>query len=225
MDIIVCENVTKIYGYKTAKEHVALKDVNLKIAKGSFVLLMGPSGSGKSTLLSLIASLLRPTQGRVIVDGEVVSKLPDRFSADFRRQKIGFIFQKFNLLEDLSVQENVLVPLIVSDESIKVIEEKAKRAMQRFAIDHKALMPVRKLSGGEQQRCAIARALVNDPPIILADEPTANLDDALARQLIATLDELKKEGKTIVVATHDPRFLDLDVDALYEVKEGNVYSA
>ncbi len=224
--MIVCQNVTKIYGYKTNREHKALEDVNLIIPKGSFALLMGPSGSGKSTLLSLIASLLRPTKGKVIVDGEVVSKLPDRYSADFRREKIGFIFQKFNLLEDLSVQENVLVPLIVSNESIRVIEEKAKKAMRRFTIEHKAMMQVRKLSGGEQQRCAIARALVNDPPIILADEPTANLDDALARDLIGTLQDLKKEGKTIVVATHDPRFLDVEaVDRIYEVKEGHVYPA
>ncbi len=221
--IIKVEGVSKYYNLGTPKEVAALGDVTLQIAKGSLVLLMGPSGSGKSTLLSLIAALTRPTSGRVVVDGQIISKLPDRFAADYRREKIGFIFQKFNLLEDLSVFENVIVPLIPTATSLGRIEKMAKNVMERFFIAHKRDMMVRKLSGGEQQRCAIARALINDPPIILADEPTANLDSALSEQFMQILGELKREGKTIVVATHDPRFAQLSiVDRIYEVREGHV---
>ncbi len=215
--------VTKIYNAGTSKEVRALKDVTLSIPKGACVLLMGPSGSGKSTLLSLIASLTRPTSGRVVVEGEVVSKLPDRFAADFRREKIGFIFQKFNLLEDLSVFENVVLPLVPASIEAEKLEKRAYEVMKKFSIAHKAAMSVRKLSGGEQQRCAIARALINNPPIILADEPTANLDSALTEDFFEILQDLKNEGKTIVIATHDPRFEKLDfIDSIVEVQEGHV---
>ncbi|SMC09156.1 ABC transporter ATP-binding protein [Nitratiruptor tergarcus] len=222
--IISLEKVSKIYNLGTAKEVVALKDVSLQIKRSSLVLLMGPSGSGKSTLLSLIAALTRPTSGKVVVDGQTISKLPDRFAAVYRREKIGFIFQKFNLLEDLTVFENVIVPLIPTPTPLKELELMASAVMERFAIAHKKDMVVRKLSGGEQQRCAIARALIDNPPIILADEPTANLDSALTEQFLQILGQLKQEGKTIVIATHDPRFADLEiVDEIYEVREGNVF--
>ncbi|BCD61685.1 putative ABC transport system ATP-binding protein [Nitratiruptor sp. YY08-26] len=222
--IISLEKVSKIYNLGTAKEVVALKDVSLQIKRSSLVLLMGPSGSGKSTLLSLIAALTRPTSGKVVVDGQTISKLPDRFAAAYRREKIGFIFQKFNLLEDLTVFENVIVPLIPTPTPLKELEQMAHAVMERFAIAHKKDMVVRKLSGGEQQRCAIARALIDNPPIILADEPTANLDSALTEQFLQILGQLKQEGKTIVIATHDPRFADLEiVDEIYEVREGNVF--
>ena len=215
--------VTKIYNAGTSKEVQALKEVTLSIPKGACVLLMGPSGSGKSTLLSLIASLTRPTSGKVVVDSEVVSKLPDRFAADFRRKKIGFIFQKFNLLEDLSVFENVVLPLVPTSIEAERLEKRTYEVMKKFSIAHKADMRVRKLSGGEQQRCAIARALINNPPIILADEPTANLDSALTEDFFHIMQELKSEGKTIVIATHDPRFEKLGfIDSIVEVQEGHV---
>ncbi len=220
--MIELNHVSKIYNYKTPKEVVALEDVNLSIPEGAFVLLMGPSGSGKSTLLSLIGGLTRPTKGSVIVDGEYVSKLPDHFAALFRRQKIGFIFQKFNLIEDLSVLDNVVLPLVPTSMPYHEIKKRAEEVMQRFSIAHKSATPVSKLSGGEQQRVAIARSLVNDPPIILADEPTANLDAKLVDRFFDILQELKKQGKTLVVATHDPRFERLHPDLIYEVREGHV---
>ncbi|MRI59059.1 MAG: ABC transporter ATP-binding protein [Epsilonproteobacteria bacterium] len=224
--MIECKRLTKIYNKGTPKEVVALRDVECRVGDGEFVLLMGPSGSGKSTLLALMAALTRPTSGKVVVDGEVVSKLPEDFSALFRHQKIAFIFQKFHLLDDLSVLENVALPLIPYVRSQKEIEARARRVMERFLIDHKAHQKVGKLSGGEQQRVAIARSMINDPPIILADEPTANLDARLSEQFMQILRELKRDGRTIVVATHDPRFLRVDgVDRVLNVREGHVFDA
>ena len=219
-------NVSKYYNFRTPKEVCALCDVNLQIQKGEFVLLMGPSGSGKSTLLSLIAGLTHPTFGKVVVDGVEISKLKEHFLADFRRRHIGFIFQRFNLFEDLSALDNVLMPLVVERMGWSEIEQRARALLVRFGLEAKIATPVGKLSGGEQQRVAIARALINDPHIILADEPTANLDAKLSMQFMQQLETLKKEGKTLVVATHDPRFMDLAfMDRVIEVKEAHVYNA
>ncbi len=210
MSEIVVDSVTKIYNQGSPKEVIVLKDISFEVKKGEVVLLMGASGSGKSTLLSLIAGFLKPTFGKVAVKGEVISKLPDNFATEFRRKNIGFIFQKFNLLEDLSVKENVLLPLIPLDMKTKQMDEKANRVLELFSIKHKANQKVSTLSGGEQQRCAIARAMINEPNIILADEPTANLDKSLSEEFIELLKDLKEMGKTILIATHDSRFEDLE---------------
>ncbi len=210
MSEIVVENVTKIYNKDTSKEVVALKDISFEIKRGEVTLLMGASGSGKSTLLSLIAGFLKPTFGKVIVKGEVISKLPDNFATEFRRKNIGFIFQKFNLLEDLSVKENILLPLIPIDLDINKMQKRAKKVLKLFKIAHKENQKVSNLSGGEQQRCAIARAMINEPNIILADEPTANLDKNLSFEFMEILKDLKNMGKTIIIATHDSRFEDLE---------------
>jgi len=224
-DIIKIENVSKIYNLGTPREIVALKNISLSIKKGELVLLMGPSGSGKSTLLSIVAALTKPTNGKVIVKDELLSKIPDKFAALFRRKYIGFIFQKFNLLDDLTVFDNVILPLVPSDLSFKEIFDMAKEVMERFSIDHKKDQLVRKLSGGEQQRCAIARALINNPQIILADEPTANLDLELSKSFIKILKELKNDGKTIIISTHDPRFEDLDfIDKIIYIQDGKLKS-
>ena len=210
MSEIVVDSVTKIYNQGSQKEVIALKDISFEVKKGEVALLMGASGSGKSTLLSLIAGFLKPTFGKVVVKGEVISKLPDNFATEFRRKNIGFIFQKFNLLEDLSAKENVLLPLIPIEMKTKQIEEKANKVIELFSIKHKANQKVSTLSGGEQQRCAIARAMINEPNIILADEPTANLDKSLSEEFIEILKDLKYMGKTILIATHDSRFEDLE---------------
>jgi len=220
--MIECVNLRKVYNLNTPKEVVALKEANFKIPKGSLTLITGASGSGKSTLLALIGALTRPTSGKVIVDGEIVSKLPQDFASLYRREKVGFIFQKFHLIEELNALENVSLPLIpTSQKSIS----RAKELLTQFGLASKLSQPVGKLSGGEQQRVAIARSLINNPPLLLADEPTANLDTKLTQEFIETLAWLKKEGKTILVATHDPRFLKLDfIDKVLEVKEGYVIS-
>ncbi|MRJ02058.1 MAG: ABC transporter ATP-binding protein [Epsilonproteobacteria bacterium] len=218
--------VTKIYNYGTVREVHALKEVNLRIDRGETLLLMGPSGSGKSTLLSLIGGLTRPTFGRVVVDGEDISKLKEHFLADFRRTHIGFIFQRFNLLEELSVLDNVMLPLIVESVEWREMEARGRELLESLGLGSKVDQRVSRLSGGERQRVAIARALINRPTIIVADEPTANLDAALSRQFMEWLKGMKGEGKTIVIATHDPRFLELEsVDRIVEVREGHVYDA
>ncbi len=206
--MIEFKNVTKIFNFKMPNETVALKDINFKIEDSEIVLLKGPSGSGKSTILSLIAALSKPTFGEVIVDNKRVSKLPDNFAALFRREHIGFIFQKFNLISDLSVYENVITPLVVSDLTKEEIDKKATKVMEKFNIIHKKDQKVKNLSGGEQQRCAIARALVNDPDIVLADEPTANLDEQLSLNFLKFVEEIKSEGKTLIISTHDPLFFE-----------------
>jgi putative ABC transport system ATP-binding protein len=224
--MIELKGVSKFYHHGTPKEIAALKNVDLRIERGEMALLMGPSGSGKSTLLSLIAGLTRPTQGRVVVDGEEISKLKERHLADFRRGHIGFIFQRFNLFDDLDPLENVLIPLVVDPVAMDEARKRARRLLGELGLSNKIGVPVGSLSGGERQRVAIARALVADPPIILADEPTANLDARLAGELLELLTRLKEQGRTIVVATHDPRFLELkSVDRVVKVSEGNVYDA
>lgn len=199
----------------------ALRDFSLHVKKGECVVLKGASGSGKSTLLSLIAGLCYPSSGSVVVDGKEISCLPEPFSARLRREKIGFIFQKYHLISYLSVQENVMAPLIPETIPLRSVEERAKRAMERSHIAHKATQRISALSGGEQQRVAIARALVNDPVLILADEPTANLDEKLSYALIEEFRALKEGGKTLLIATHDPLFFDLSwVDRMIEMKHG-----
>ena len=207
-----------------AKDKWALQGVNLEIQEGELVVLRGVSGSGKSTLLSLIAALSKPTRGEVVVDKVRLSLLPDHFASEFRLNNIGFIFQRYHLVKSLSVQENILLPLIPLNLEKKVVEEKLSKVMKKFHIEHKKEQQVQFLSGGEQQRVAIARAHVNDPKIILADEPTANLDEDLSKDFLEILQLLKEEKKTIIIATHDPLFFDLEmVDRYIDVKNGEVF--
>ena len=205
------------------REIVALESVSLKIQTGEVVVIKGRSGSGKSTLLSLMAALAKPTSGEVIVQNERISRLSDDFAAAFRLRHIGFIFQRYNLFEQMSVFENLLAPLVPLNLPAKETKERIKRVLERFFMEEKAEAKVRVLSGGEQQRVAIARSLINDPSVILADEPTANLDAALAKEFISVLKGLKDKKRTIVVATHDPLFFNLDfVDRVIEKDGGRV---
>lgn len=221
--MIQLKNITKIYEVNKNNNVTALNDINLTINEGELVVLKGASGSGKSTILSLIAALSKPTSGEVIVDEKKISKLPDNFASIYRRDNIGFIFQKYNLIPDISVKENILLPLIPLNPDQNEVDEKLNKVMDRFSIVHKNDALVRNLSGGEQQRVAIARANVNDPKIIIADEPTANLDEKLSLNFIEILKELKSENKTIVIATHDPLFFGLDfVDKEIEIHNGKI---
>ncbi len=221
--MIKLKNVTKIYELNKNDKVVALNNINLSFNEGELVVLKGASGSGKSTILSLIAALSKPTSGEVIVDGKRISKLPDNFAALYRRENIGFIFQKYNLIPTLNVEDNILLPLVPTNPDETQAQNKLINVMERFNISHKKDAIVRNLSGGEQQRVAIARAHINDPKIIIADEPTANLDEKLSLHFIEILKELKRSNKTIVVATHDPLFFELDfVDRVIEVYNGKV---
>ena len=221
--MIKIKNLNKIFYENTNKEFYALKDINLNIKKSSCVVLKGVSGSGKSTLLSLIATLQKPTSGEIVIENESIAKLPDFHASNFRARKIGFIFQSFNLFNELSVKDNISLPLIPLGFSQKQIDEKVINTLKLANILHKKDELVSNLSGGEKQRCAIARALVNNCEIILCDEPTANLDYENSKNFIEILKELKELKKTIIIATHDPIFDNLDfVDSEILIKNGQI---
>jgi len=209
--------------YKNFKDKVALKDINLEINKGEVVVLKGKSGSGKSTLLSLISALSKPTSGEIIVADEFISKLSDNFASRFRLENIGIIFQKYNLFNQLTTFENIISPLIPLNPSKEELEVKVDKLLKDFDIEDKKEIKVKHLSGGEQQRVAIARSLINEPKIILADEPTANLDKNLSLEFINIIKNLKTKERTIIIATHDSLFFDLDfVDKVYELEGGEL---
>lgn len=221
--MIELRDITKIYEASKTDTTIALENISLNIKEGEFVVLRGASGSGKSTILSLIAALSKPTSGDVIVDNKQISKLQDDTAALYRRENIGFIFQRYNLLANLSVEDNIVVPLIPSNPNPKELELKLNEVLEHYHIAHKRFQKVKTLSGGEQQRVAIARANINRPKIILADEPTANLDAKLSLHFTQILQSLKEEKKTIVVATHDPVFFELGfVDKIITIENGNI---
>ena len=221
--MIKITKLNKIFNENTKKEFHALKDINIEIKTSSCVILKGVSGSGKSTLLSIIGTLLKPTSGDIKIDDESIAKLPDLHASNFRAKKLGFIFQSYNLFNELNVKDNVSIPLIPLGYSQKQIDDMSKTALTLANIEHKKDELVYNLSGGEKQRCAIARALVNNPDIILCDEPTANLDHDNSMKFIESLREFKKLNKTIIVATHDPIFEELDfVDEIINIKNGMI---
>ena len=216
-------NINKIFNQGEKDEIHALKKINFNVNENEFILLRGASGSGKSTILSIVGGLIKPTDGEVIVDGKSIAKLPDKFSSLLRREKIGFIFQKFNLISDLSVYDNIIIPLIPGKLSRSEIESKVDKLLSDFSLNDKKNILVKKLSGGEQQRVAIARALINNPKIILADEPTANLDEKLSNDFIEIIKKLKSNGITILLASHDPLFNSLGfLDNIIDIHLGEI---
>jgi len=198
----------------------ALRGVTLYVRRGDFIAIMGPSGSGKSTLLNIMGLLDRPTKGKVYIDGVDTSRLGDRELSYFRNMKIGFVFQQFNLVNRLTVYENIELPLIPRGLPKSVRVEMVKKALLRAAGDLSWLSKKpNQLSGGEQQRVAIARAIVGEPSIILADEPTGNLDRASASIVMRTFLELNKLGQTIIVVTHDPEVANC-TNSIYVIRDG-----
>ncbi|MEM4717432.1 MAG: ABC transporter ATP-binding protein [Desulfurococcaceae archaeon] len=203
-EIVKLVDIWKIYMVGEV-EYPALRGVDLEIKRGELIAIMGPSGSGKSTLLNIIGLLDRPSRGKVYIDKVDISQLPEHRVADFRNRKIGFVFQQFNLINRLSVYENIELPLIPRGIKPSERREVVLRALSMVGGDHSWLIKKpTQLSGGQQQRVAIARAIVGSPDIILADEPTGNLDRASARVVIDTFLKLNKEGLTIIIVTHDP---------------------
>src|SRR4030042_791543 len=196
----------KCYGEEGKCVVTVLQDVNVGIERGSFVSIMGPSGSGKTTLLDIIGCLLKPTQGEVFIDGVRTADLSDDELAEIRREKIGFIFQQYNLIPSISAMETVEISLRIAGKSNWEARDKAKRLLEMVGLKDRLKNRPSELSGGEQQRVAIARALANDPKIILGDEPTGNLDTKTGELILDILKDLnEKEGYTIVGVTHDPR--------------------
>jgi putative ABC transport system ATP-binding protein len=203
--MIKLEKVFKEYKIDNELTFVALKNINLIIKDGEFVSIVGPSGSGKSTLMHIIGLLEKPTSGKIFINEKEVSKLSDEETSKIRNQTVGFVFQQFNLINKLTVLENILVPSIYCREKINFDPKKrALEFIKKFNIGGKENTYPNKLSGGQQQRVAIARALIMDPPIILADEPTGNLDSKNGEIILSLLERLNKEEKrTVIVVTHD----------------------
>ena len=221
--MINIRGVSLVYNQGKQNEFCALKNINLDINNGELVILKGVSGSGKSTLLSLIALLQKPTSGEILIDGTNIAKLPDAFCSEFRHKRLGLVFQNFNLIEGLSVYENLLAPFALTNFKANVREEMIKKALNLANISHKRDENVSNLSGGERQRCAVARALSMDADIILADEPTANLDRQNARAFLGLLESFKALKKSVIVATHDSIFDELSAtDRVVSLQNGEI---
>jgi putative ABC transport system ATP-binding protein len=217
--IVIAENLVKTFGTGDAAVR-AVDDVSMTVGAGELVLVMGPSGSGKTTLLSMIGGLLRPDAGRIMVGGVDFSGLAERDLAGMRALKIGFIFQAFNLLEALSVEENVLFPAHLAPGGMAAAARRAEALIERLGLGHRRHALPNALSGGEQQRVAIARALINRPPLILADEPTGNLDSKTGQDVMMILhDIVRDEGCAVVFVTHDPRVEDV-ADRILWLEDG-----
>ncbi|MDJ0623858.1 MAG: ABC transporter ATP-binding protein [Desulfocapsaceae bacterium] len=220
---VFLENVHKYYNRGGEREVHALKDVSLRVKEGEVVCVQGPSGSGKSTLLSIIGCLYPPTSGKAVVSGRQLSRLPDHFLTRHRRENIGFIFQRFNLIESISVLENITLPLLPLGITPKQRNHKGRELLAQLGIGHREKFRVDKISGGEMQRVAIARALICDPVLILADEPTAHLDSELSHQFMESMMALKAQGKTIVITSHDPLVTTHHLcDNLYTMHDGHL---
>lgn len=221
--MINIRGVSLVYNQNKQNEFCALKNINLDINDGELVILKGISGSGKSTLLSLIALLQKPTSGEILIDGTNIAKLPDAFCSELRHKRLGLVFQNFNLIEGLSVYENLLAPFALTNFKANVRDEMIKKALSLANIDHKKDENVSNLSGGERQRCAVARALSMDANIILADEPTANLDRQNARAFLGLLESFKALKKSVIVATHDSIFDELSAtDRVVSLQNGEI---
>lgn len=202
MGLINLEKVTKRY-VNGAECVIALQEMSLAVNEGTFLGVMGPSGSGKSTLLSVLGGLTRPSSGKISIDGIDVYGLASEKQADFRREYLGFIFQSHNLIPYLNALENVMLPLAVASLSATEKRQRASAMLERVGLPDRMLHLPQQLSGGEQERVAIARSLVNNPPLLLADEPTGSLDTATSRQVMELLAELHQGGQTIIMVTHN----------------------
>ena len=222
MDLVLdVRDIHRIYETEAGLTH-ALRGVSLQVRRGEFLCIMGPSGSGKSTLMNTLGCLDTPTSGTYLLEGTDVSTLDDDELAELRATRIGFVFQSFNLLPRSTVLRNVMLPLIYSDCPVREREERAIRALAAVSLpeqyfDHKS----NELSGGQMQRVAIARALVSDPALILADEPTGNLDSATGEMVLSTFRRLRDEGKTIVLITHDPEVANW-ADRTVHIRDGRL---
>jgi len=215
--IIEVEMLEKVYGNKV-KTH-ALRGVNLKIPRGSFSCIVGHSGHGKSTLLQLIGGLDKSTAGRVLIDGVDISSLSDNKLAEVRGEKIGFVFQFFNLLENLTAKENIQTVMMFTKNRQKDTNKRALELLELVGLSDKANAKPSELSGGQLQRIAIARALANDPPILLMDEPTGNLDTRSEKDVMEHIFNIHKTGKTIVFVTHNNKIAN-QAELLFEIRDG-----
>ena len=218
--VVATESLNKAYQLGEAEVEV-LKGITLTVAKGEFVAVCGPSGSGKTTLLNIISGIDKPTSGKILVLGENLTVQDENFLAEFRCSHIGFVFQSYNLVSTLTVAENVAFPMEWIRKPTAEIETRMPKLLETVGLQHRAKHFPSQLSGGEQQRVAFARALANDPELILADEPTGNLDKTNSQKITQVLKLLKTEGKTVIVATHDPELMQL-ADRQVRLEDGRL---
>lgn len=221
--MIELQNIRKVFNEGRPNEYIALHDLSFTIAAHKVTALTGPSGSGKTTLLSLLGCMARPTAGRIVLEGREITSLPERFLTDIRRKTFGFIFQQFNLVNGISVIENVMLPAYTTGEPFSALKQRALDLLELFNLAHKAAAKVEWLSGGEAQRTAIARALINLPEVIIADEPTAHLDTGLSQEFMDIMRKFKTQGKTILIASHDPLVHESEiVDRVVRMRDGRI---
>jgi putative ABC transport system ATP-binding protein len=225
MDVLRVKNLVKIYGSENGEASTrALNKISFSIENGEFVGIMGPSGSGKTTLLNILSGIDKPTSGQVEINNRNMSELDKKELALFRRKEIGYIFQDFNLLDSLTIRENIMLPMILDKKSSEDMEKKSIKLMELFDIYDISNKYPYNISGGQQQRAAVSRALINDPSIILADEPTGNLDSKSSKDILECFERMNKELKaTILVVTHDA-FAASFCNRVIFIKDGKIYS-
>ncbi|HDR8182112.1 TPA: ABC transporter ATP-binding protein [Bacillus thuringiensis] len=224
MSVLEVKGLTKVYQSKGSVATTALNDINFKIEEGEFVGIMGPSGSGKTTLLNLLATIDKQTSGHVLVNGEEINQMRAAKLAEFRRTHLGFIFQDFNLLDTLSIKENIILPLVMAKKSVNEIDAKVLEIAKFLNIEEILNKKVYEVSGGQQQRAAAARAIIHEPTLILADEPTGNLDSKSAKSLMSALQDLHEQKKvTIAMVTHDPVAASYCERILF-IRDGEIFS-
>ncbi len=223
MSLLDVKNLKKIYKTRFGGQEVeALKDVNFTVEDGEFVAIMGESGSGKTTLLNILAALDKATAGKVVLQGMDLSGISDREIATFRRDNLGFVFQEFNLLDTFTLEDNIYLPLVLAGKNYKTMKEKLSPIAQKLGITNLLKKYPYEVSGGQKQRAAVARALITDPKIILADEPTGALDSKSSDELLRLFGEVNKMGQTILMVTHSAKAASCASRVLF-IKDGEVY--
>src|SRR5512139_1318866 len=221
--MIETKDIRKVFNSGKPNEFAAVQGISLSVEARKATVLKGPSGSGKTTLLSLIGCMARPTAGRIQLFDREITSLPERFLTEIRRKTFGFIFQQFNLIKGITALENAMLPAYPLGERHGALEKRAMNLLDLLGISQKATSKVEWLSGGEAQRVAIARALMNNPSVIIADEPTAHLDTRLSREFMEILAKLKEQGKTLILASHDPLVYESTViDRLVNIRDGKL---
>ncbi|MCG5104563.1 ABC transporter ATP-binding protein [Oceanobacillus alkalisoli] len=222
MDILKTEKLSKIYDGKVT--HKALEDIDLVIEEGEFVGIMGPSGSGKSTLLNMVATIDQPTSGSILINGKNLLEMKHNEMAEFRRRELGFVFQDFNLLSTLTVEENIVLPLTLEGTKVKEMEKRVAAVADKLGISEILQNRTYEISGGQAQRTAIARAIIHRPKMVLADEPTGNLDSKASRTVMEMLEQINREDRTtMMMVTHDPIAASF-TERIVFIKDGKLYN-
>jgi putative ABC transport system ATP-binding protein len=221
--VISLKDITKVFNHGKPNEFTALRGVSLSIDSSRMTVFKGSSGAGKTTLLSLIGCMSRPTSGRIYLMDREITSLPERFLTEIRRKTFGFIFQQFNLIQGITALESVMLPAYPSGEKHSALKRRAMELLDHFGLASKESSKVEWLSGGEAQRVTVARALINNPTVIIADEPTAHLDTALSKEFMDTMGRLKESSRTILIASHDPLVFESPItDRVVHLRDGMV---